>query len=396
MEKIHSYIYTSLQLVEDYQGDVPFSIYLKNHFRQHKKFGSRDRRWIKNICFAWFRSGGLFSDFNTMNRMLCSFYLVQVESDPRSNDIILSGGDVYKDINFELSIPEKLDWIDANIGKVNRENRIPLSMDYTSELSVEEYLSGLWLQPKVWLRVRSQKMEQVQKILIKEGIIFQTHDQLPNALQLEQGVSLEKLNFVEKGFAEVQDLSSQKTMELIPAKSGERWYDACAASGGKSLMLMDAVEGVQLTVSDNRESILVNLKERFRRNGIRNYTSFVTDLTNWSSEHPNTKLYDGIIADVPCSGSGTWARSPEQMCYLSEEKLKNYISLQDKITARLCALLKPGGKLVYITCSVFKLENEDRVEALEKNQEMKCIESKLYQGTWEGADTLFVALLEKK
>ncbi len=396
MEKIHSYIYTSLQLVEDYQGDVPFSIYLKNHFRQHKKFGSRDRRWIKNICFAWFRSGGLFSDFNTMNRMLCSFYLIQTESDPRANDIILSGGDVYKDINFELSIPQKLDWIDANIGKVNRENRIPLSMDYTSALSVEEYLSGLWLQPKVWLRVRSQKMEQVQNILIKEGIIFQKHDELPNALQLEQGVSLEKLNFVEKGFAEVQDLSSQKTMELIPAKSGERWYDACAASGGKSLMLMDAVEGVQLTVSDNRESILVNLKERFRRNGIRNYTSFVTDLTNWSAEQPNAKLYDGIIADVPCSGSGTWARSPEQMCYFSEEKLKNYISLQDKITARLCALLKPGGKLVYITCSVFKLENEDRVEALEKNLGMKCVESKLYQGTWEGADTLFVALLEKK
>ncbi|MEQ1666530.1 MAG: RsmB/NOP family class I SAM-dependent RNA methyltransferase, partial [Bdellovibrionales bacterium] len=61
-----------------------------------------------------------------------------------------------------------------------------------------------------------------------------------------------------------------------------------------------------------------------------------------------------------------------------------------------CALLKPGGKLVYITCSVFKLENEDRVEALEKNQGLKCVEFKLYQGTDEGADTLFVALLEKK
>ena len=187
-------------------------IYLKNHFRQHKKFGSRDRRWIKNICFAWFRSGGLFSEFNTMNRMLCSFYLIQTEYDPRANDIILSGGDVYKDINFELSIPQKLDWIDVNIGKVNRENRIPFKTEFTSALSVEEYLSGLWLQPKVWLRVRSQKMEQVQNILIKEGIIFQKHDELPNALQLEQGVSLEKLNFLEKGCAEVQDLSSQKTM----------------------------------------------------------------------------------------------------------------------------------------------------------------------------------------
>lgn len=396
MEKIHSYVYTSLQLVEDYHGEVPFSIYLKNHFRQHKKFGSRDRRWIKNICFAWFRSGGLFSAFTTMNRLICSFYLIQTESDARANDIVLSGGDVYKDINFELSIPQKLDWIDAHIGKVNRENRIPFSTEFTSGLSVEEYLNGLWLQPKVWLRVRSQKMEQVQKVLIGEGIVFQTHDQLPNALQLEQGVSLEKLNFVEKGFAEVQDLSSQKTMELIPAKSGERWYDACAASGGKSLMLMDTVDGVQLTVSDNRASILVNLKERFRRNGIRNYTSFVTDLTNWSAEQPNSKLYDGIIADVPCSGSGTWARSPEQMNYFTEEKLKNYISLQDKITTRLCTLLKPGGKLVYITCSVFKLENEDRVATLENSQGMKCVASKLYQGTWEGADTLFVALLEKK
>ncbi len=396
MGKIHSYIYTSMQLVEAYEGDLPLSIYLKNHFRQHKKFGSRDRKWIKNICFAWFRAGELFAEFNTMNRLLCSFYLMQVEGDARANDVIMSGGDVFAEVDFTLSLEQKIAWINSNIGKVNLENRFPVHIDFTSSLNLADYYQGLWRQPKVWLRVRSKKMEQVKNILIKEGIVFQNHDALPNALQLEQGVSLDKLNFLEKGLAEVQDLSSQRTMELIPAKSGEHWYDACAASGGKSLMLMDAVAGVKLTVSDNRETILVNLKERFHRNGILNYSAFVADLTDGKWKPEAGVQFDGIIADVPCSGSGTWARTPEQMSIFDEKKLNYYISLQDKITKKLCSLLNSGGKLIYITCSVFKVENEDRVVALENLHGMKCIQSKLYQGTKDGADTLFVALLEKK
>lgn len=396
MGKIHSYVYSSMQLIEAYEGDLPLSIYLKNHFRQHKKFGSRDRKWIKNICFAWFRAGGLFNEFNTMNRLLCSFYLMQEENDTRVNDIMISGGDVFNGIDFTLPLEEKIAWINSNIGKVDLEKRFPIHVDFTTALNLFDYLQGLWSQPKVWLRVRHQRMEQVKNILIKEGIVFQTHDEMPNAIQLEQGVSLDKLNFLDKGLAEVQDLSSQRTMELIPAKSKEHWYDACAASGGKSLMLMDAVPGVKLTVSDNRESILINLKERFNRNGILNYSFFIADLTDPKWKPEAGTQFDGIIADVPCSGSGTWARTPEQMSIFDDESLKHYVSLQDKITKKLCSLLSSGGKLVYITCSVFKAENEDRVAELENLHGMKCLQSKLYQGTKEGADTLFVALLEKK
>jgi 16S rRNA (cytosine967-C5)-methyltransferase len=396
MGKIHSYVYTSMQLLEGYEGDFPLSIYLKNHFRQHKKFGSRDRKWIRNICFAWFRAGGLLHEFNTMNRLLCSFYLMQNEGDARTNDVMISGGDIYEGIDFTLPLEQKMEWIHSHIGKVDLENRFPVHVDFTSSLSVADYLQGLWSQPKVWLRVRKQKMETVKSILIKEGIAFKLHDEMHLALQLDPGVSLDKLNFLEKGLAEVQDLSSQRTMELIPAKAGEHWYDACAASGGKSLMLMDQIPGVKLTVSDNRESILVNLKQRFHRNGILNYNFFVADLADSKWKFEAGTHFDGIIADVPCSGSGTWARTPEQMNFFDEEKLKHYVSLQEKITGKLCSLLNSGDKLVYITCSVFSAENEDRVVELENSQGMKCMQSKLYQGTIEGADTLFVALLEKQ
>lgn len=385
-----------MQLIEGYEGDLPLSIYLKNHFRQHKKFGSRDRKWIKNICFAWFRAGGLFNEFNTMNRLLCSFYFMQEEGDARANEIMISGGDVFNGVDFTLPWEQKLTWINLHIGEVDLENRFPIHVDFTTALNVPDYLQGLWSQPKVWLRVRHHKMEQMKNILIKEGIVFQTHDEMSNAIQLDQGVSLEKLNFLERGLAEVQDLSSQRTMELIPARSGEHWYDACAASGGKSLMLMDTIPGVKLTVSDNRESILVNLKERFSRNGILNYSFFVADLTDPKWKPEDGTQFDGIIADVPCSGSGTWARTPEQMNIFDEERLDHYVSLQEKITKKLCSLLNAGGKLVYITCSVFKAENEDRVVELENLHGMKSIQSKLYQGTNDGADTLFVALLEKE
>lgn len=396
MGKIHSYVYTSLQLIEGYTGELPLSIYIKNFFRQHKKFGSRDRKWIKNMCFAWFRAGGLFNQFNTMNRLLCSFYLMQQEGDARANDVMNSGGDVYNGIDFKLPRDQKIAWIHSNIGPVEIESRFPFHVDFTAALNVSDYLHGLWSQPKVWLRAKSGKMELVKNVLIQEGVAFHTHEEMPNAIQLDQGVSLDKLNLIEKGLAEVQDLSSQRTIELIPAKPGEHWYDACAASGGKSLMLMDTVPGVKLSVSDSRESILTNLKQRFLRNGILNYNFFVADLTDDKWKPASLIPMDGIIADVPCSGSGTWARTPEQMIFFSENKLKHYISLQEKITKKLCSLLRPGGKLVYITCSVFKAENEDRVIELENFQDMKCLQLKLYQGTKEGADTLFVALLEKK
>jgi len=395
MEKLHSYIHTSLQLIQSYEGEMPLHLFLKKHFRMNKKFGSRDRRWIKTMTYSWFRAGEMFAEMESVHRLLSSFYLVQNIQDAKAEEIMLNGGLQFESIDFTLDYASKLNWIEKSIGKVDREKCFPVQFKLTEELDRESFFIGLLQQPKVWLRVRKGKMNLVKTELEASEISYSIHSEISNAISIDQGVSLDKLKMIEAGNAEIQDISSQKTLQFMPANSGESWYDACAASGGKSLLLMDAVEGIHLTVSDSRESILVNLKERFKRNKISKYESMIVDFTIEAHGNFKDRKFDGIIADVPCSGSGTWARTPEQMNLFSDAKLKHYLSLQKIITEKLCLLLPPRGKLTYITCSVFKAENEDRVMDLVKNHQMILLEEKLFQGTEEGADTLYAALLEK-
>jgi 16S rRNA (cytosine967-C5)-methyltransferase len=144
-------------------------------------------------------------------------------------------------------------------------------------------------------------------------------------------------------------------------------------------------------VSDLRESILANLKKRFHKAGIRNYQSFVADLsTNLKFQISN---FDLIICDAPCTGSGTWSRTPEQLYYFKKEKIDHYSNLQKSILENVVPLIRKRGHLLYITCSVFKKENEDVVEYLQKEFNLKVEKMELLKGYDKKADTLFAALL---
>ncbi len=121
-------------------------------------------------------------------------------------------------------------------------------------------------------------------------------------------------------------------------------------------MAYDINDEVQLTLSDKRRSILETLRKRFAKAGIKNYHSFVADLTTDNRQLPTVK-FDLIIADMPCTGSGTWARTPEQLYYFDKKQIEKYSMLQKQIVENIIPYLKPGGHLLYITCSVFKKEN---------------------------------------
>jgi 16S rRNA (cytosine967-C5)-methyltransferase len=95
-------------------------------------------------------------------------------------------------------------------------------------------------------------------------------------------------------------------------------WDCCAASGGKSILAYDQFSSLKLTVSDVRASILSNLRKRFERAGIRHYASFVADIT--SPRFQLNKTFDIVLCDVPCSGSGTWSRTPEQLSFFARSK----------------------------------------------------------------------------
>jgi len=122
----------------------------------------------------------------------------------------------------------------------------------------------------------------------------------------------------------------------------------------------------------------------------------VADLTASASIGKFKNSFDGIIADVPCSGSGTWGRTPEQMRFFSRGKLQEYVTKQRAILSNVIKLLKPGGTLVYITCSVYRDENEDQVGYLTTSPGMELLHSGLTEGYETGADTLFSAVLTRR
>jgi 16S rRNA (cytosine967-C5)-methyltransferase len=166
----------------------------------------------------------------------------------------------------------------------------------------------------------------------------------------------------------VQDLNSQKVLNYLDqensystAMQNSAW-DCCAASGGKSILLYDKLSGkVRLTVSDIRENILANLRKRFQEAGISINRDFITDLAR-ASGLPANENFSIIICDAPCTGSGTWARNPEQLFYFNAATIDSYAERQRKIVSNTIPHLKVGGLFFYITCSVFKKENEEIVD----------------------------------
>jgi 16S rRNA (cytosine967-C5)-methyltransferase len=212
----------------------------------------------------------------------------------------------------------------------------------------------------------------------------------------------------------VQDYSSQqikKFLQVIKPGTGcprlndsvgsrkpeTRVWDCCAGSGGKSILAYDVLENIQLTATDVRSSIIHNLQQRFKKAGIKNYKSFVLDLTMPFSRALSPgggEGFDLIICDTPCTGSGTWSRTPEQLFFFQSKKIDEYSSLQKKIVSNAIPYLKAGGHFLYITCSVFEKENEAIAAFIKKQFHLKLIKMELIKGYDKKADTMFAALFQ--
>ena len=171
-------------------------------------------------------------------------------------------------------------------------------------------------------------------------------------------------------------------------------WDCCAASGGKSIMAKDKLGDIDLTVSDIRPTVLANLKKRFSEAGIKNYTLAAADLSAPGKNLPANR-FDLIIADVPCTGSGTWGRTPERLSFFNEKETERYSQLQKKIVTTAIGCLQNNGHFLYITCSVFKKENEDMVNFIEDHFPVKLIAMKVLKGYALKADTMFAAMFRK-
>ena len=236
----------------------------------------------------------------------------------------------------------------------------------------------------------------VKEKLGKAGIVFTyVSDEciaLPNGSKIDGVLELDN-------DAVIQDYNSQQVGELLKELKGDtgtslRAWDCCAASGGKSILVNDILPMVSLTVSDVRASIIQNLQSRFKKAGIDPEKIFVADLSKPLSS-TSLRSFDLAICDAPCTGSGTWGRTPEQLYYFSEEKIDAYADLQKKIVSNVIPHIKTGGYLLYITCSVFAKENElQSADILSAGMEL--VTTKWLKGYDKKADSMYAALFQKR
>jgi 16S rRNA (cytosine967-C5)-methyltransferase len=254
----------------------------------------------------------------------------------------------------------------------------------------------------LYIRIRPGKKDKVMAQLKQADISFDLIRE--NAIALKPGTNIDGLLAVNTDVV-IQDLSSQRVGELMtlaekPDHTPFTVWDCCAASGGKSMLAYDLLKNTELTVSDIRESVLVNLKKRFAEAGIRKYQLFAADLTSGDTFRTPPALagkpqFDMVVADVPCSGSGTWSRTPEQLFYFTKERIVTYSALQKKIVSRVLPFVKPGGYFLYSTCSVFQQENEDIIAFLKEQFHLRVVKMELLKGYSDKADTMFAALLQR-
>jgi 16S rRNA (cytosine967-C5)-methyltransferase len=142
--------------------------------------------------------------------------------------------------------------------------------------------------------------------------------------------------------------------------------------------------------------MMTPLRKRLQMAEVKFEDLFIADLTSQGNIPFSLPMMDVVITDVPCSGSGTWSRTPEGLYYFQQEQLNKFISLQRAIVEQAISKLKKDSWLVYITCSVFKDENEVQISFFEKALGLECVHMQYHIGYQHRADTLFSALLRKK
>lgn len=382
---IQAYLNSAKEILTQYRGEEPLASYLKKYFTTNKKFGSRDRKQIAHLCYCFFRLGKSLMGIPIEKKLPLGIFLCDKEK-----SLLLQKLDPQLNEEVDKSLDEKVSEL-KDLYNFQEENIFSFTKELSKEIEPQNFAFSFLIQPQVYLRIRPGYKNLVMEKINQVGISYEKISE--ECVALEPAVKLDELFKIDKEVV-IQDMNSQKVLQaLLETVSGDHIktaWDCCAASGGKSIILKDHLSAIELTVSDVRESILVNLEKRFKHGGIKEYRSLIIDLSK--NPFPGKDQFDLIICDAPCSGSGTWSRTPEQLYFFASEKIEHYSALQKRIITTASKNLKNGGYFVYITCSVFKKENEEVIEYVQNNLNLKLLNKTYLKGYSDRADTLFTAL----
>jgi 16S rRNA (cytosine967-C5)-methyltransferase len=380
--KFHNQLRYATQIVTTYRGEMPLHTWLKNFFREHKQMGSRDRKLVSGLVYSFYRLGHAIRDCPVEDRILTGFFLCS----DAAHELLEYFRPEWNALTG-LSLEEKIAVCRQSNPAFDPADIFPWKGELSEGIDHHAFCLSFLRQPDLFLRVRPGQLDAVRKKLGQSYTFIP-----PFTIRLPNGFKVEELFTPDKEVV-IQDYSSQRIASflqrcpdpildempdetpdqtLVPmpdpvsgprrtSKAPVAVWDVCAASGGKSILAYDLCPGIRLTVSDIRESILHNLRQRFRQAGITHYTSFAADLTDAKGKTAarKTGVFDLIIVDAPCSGSGTWSRTPEELYFFHPDKIRSFSDLQKRILSNIPVHLAANAALLYITCSVFRKENEE-------------------------------------
>lgn len=269
------------------------------------------------------------------------------------------------------------DWLEAPL-------RASLGADFAA------VLRRMQDRAPVFLRVNVARIDRAgaAAALQAEGIGTRPHPLAATALQVTSGASaIRSSRCYLDGLVELQDAAGQAICAAIPLSAGARVLDYCAGGGGKTLALAGRVPDARFSLHDALPQRMRDAPERARRAGV--------TVEILSSPPRKAGAFDLVVTDVPCSGSGTWARDPEAKWTLTPDRLDALLETQASILCEAAALVSPGGHLAYVTCSLLAVENSCQIDRfLSRHPAFHLVETRRLT-PMEGADGFYLALLTR-
>jgi 16S rRNA (cytosine967-C5)-methyltransferase len=330
------------------RADKNFPAKLQQRLARERRFGSRDRRLYRELLYTVVRYLPWFEAAHARSLEEAARLAVWLASDspalfelkdalttqlPPTPRCIAEKAAVLGDV---ASVPLVPEWLRAHC---------PQACD-SPEIDV------LHTRAPLWLRLQTDTPDAVFAEFSERGWRWQTSLVLPNAVRMLDDVDVTPTQAFARGAIEVQDLGSQLILERAEPAKGEHWLDACAGAGGKTLQLARLLGPIgKVTAHDIRPTALAELRLRVERAGLNNID--VADAL------APDRQFDGVLVDVPCSGSGTWRRAPHLKWSTNPKDIAVTALLQSRLLARFAQQVRPGGKLIYATCSLSRVENED-------------------------------------
>lgn len=366
---------------------------LERLFKKNPQWGSRDRRFVAEMVYDTVRHFRLLStitgsekNFWYMTGVLLCIKKIELPTWP--DFITIHPEEVEKQVRHfssQFNIAESYpDWLST------------LAETELGKDTWQTEAKALNQQAEVVLRVNTLKTssEKLIQLFNNDQIEVETISGFPSALRLKKRQNIFTHKLFKEGYFEIQDAGSQSISEFTNIKPGQLIIDACAGGGGKTLHLAALMQNKGKIISMDVEAWkLDNLKIRARRAGVSNAeTHVVSDSILKRFE----KKADVVLLDVPCSGLGVIKRNPDAKWKLTLESIERTKLTQQTILQDYQNMLKPGGTLVYSTCSILPSENQQQIEEFLARHPAFEMEAQKTILPSEGFDGFYMARLKHK